>query len=128
MMRAKLILADAATPHPDGTISMLRAGINHVASDKLPVVLKASLVVRIECEPDDTGQHIVELLCVDSDGQQIMPPHKSQIDVAEGASVHNIIMGLQVKFEQPGPYSFIVRVDDQDRDSWAVVVVHKKRD
>ena len=46
-MKAKLILAEAATAHPDGTVSILRAGINKVVGSKPPFNLQATLIVSM---------------------------------------------------------------------------------
>lgn len=41
-MRAVITLAEAATRHPDGTVSVLRAGINRVSGAHAPFILHAA--------------------------------------------------------------------------------------
>src|SRR4051812_1524618 len=72
-MKAKMLLAEAATGHPDGTISMLRAGINQVWVQQPPFGLHASLVSRIEAELGDAGTHQFDLRCMNDDGAEVMP-------------------------------------------------------
>ena len=115
-MKAKLILAAAATGHPDGTISMLRAGITHVWGDKPPIPLQATLVVRIESELSDMGNHDFDIKCMDEDGQQALPPVKGQFAVPQGGGVNNLILGLAVAFQKHGRYVFFVRVDNVELD------------
>ena len=121
-MKAKLILAAAATGHPDGTISMLRAGITHVWGDKPPIPLKATLVVRIESELSDMGNHDFDIKCMDEDGQQALPPLKGKFAVPQGGGVNNLILGLAVAFQKHGRYVFFVRVDNVELDSWTIAV------
>ena len=80
-MKARLLLAEAATAHPDGTISMLRAGITNVWGDKPPVQLQASLVTRIESDPGDVGKHAVEIFLIDADGKEVMPKLSGEFEV-----------------------------------------------
>jgi len=72
-VKVTLLLGEAATAHPDGTVSILRAGINRVWGPKLPVPLIASLVVKIDAEPVESGSHLVDIRIIDTDGKDIAP-------------------------------------------------------
>jgi len=73
-MKAKLLLADAAVNHPDGTFSQLRGGIEriYVAPNK-PPFLKAALIARIEATVGEKGKHSFRLVCIDEDGSSVLP-------------------------------------------------------
>jgi hypothetical protein len=119
-MNARLLLAEAATSHPDGTISMLRAGITNVWGEKPPVNLQASLVTRIEAGLADAGTHQVEILCIDDDGKEVMPKLSGQFQVARGGGHNNIILNFGVAFPAFGNYTFVVRIDNEQYDTWTL--------
>ncbi len=125
-MKVKTILAEAATSHPDGTMSMLRAGITHVwAGDSGPYQLQAAFVVRIEAEMTDAGNHEFDLKCMDEDGRGVLPTLGGQFTVGHGGGVNNLILGMSVAFPKLGRYVFVVRVDNVERDTWTVTVARK---
>lgn len=119
-MKARLLLAEAATAHPDGTISMLRAGITNVWGDKPPVALQASLVTRIEADPGDVGKHAVEIFLIDADGKEVMPKLSGEFEVARGGGHNNIILNFQVQFPSLGLFQFVIRVDNVQYDVWTL--------
>jgi hypothetical protein len=119
-VKARLLLAEAATAHPDGTISMLRAGITNVWGDKPPVPLQASLVTRIEADPGDYGKHAVEIFLIDADGKEVMPKLSGEFEVARGGGHNNIILNFQVQFPALGLFQFVVRVDNVQYDVWTL--------
>ena len=119
-MKARLLLAEAATSHPDGTISMLRAGITNVWGDKPPVNLQASLVTRIEAEMGDVGNHQIEIMCLDEDGKEIMPKLEGQFQVARGGGHNNILLNFGFGFPSFGVFVFVVRIDNVQYDSWSI--------
>jgi hypothetical protein len=119
-VKARLLLAEAATAHPDGTISMLRAGITHVWGEKAPVPLQASLVTRIEADPGDVGKHAVEIFLIDADGKEVMPKLSGEFEVARGGGHNNIILNFQVQFPALGMFQFVIRVDNVQYDVWSL--------
>lgn len=119
-MKARLLLAEAATAHPDGTISMLRAGITNVWGDKPPVQLQASLVTRIEADPGDVGKHQVEIFLIDADGKEVMPKLSGEFEVARGGGHNNIILNFQVQFPKLGLFEFVIRIDNVQYDTWTL--------
>ena len=119
-MKARLLLAEAATAHPDGTISMLRAGITNVWGEKAPVPLQASLVTRIEADPGDVGKHAVEIFLIDADGKEVMPKLSGEFEVARGGGHNNIILNFQVQFPALGMFQFVIRVDNVQYDVWSL--------
>jgi mRNA interferase RelE/StbE len=70
-LKAKLLVGEAATGHPDGTLSILRAGITHVWGDSPPVPFQGALVARIEAEDGlqekqkDRIDRAMQILCAD---------------------------------------------------------------
>ena len=119
-MKARLLLAESATTHPDGTISMLRAGITNVWGEKPPVNLQASLVTRIEADLGDVGNHQIEIMCMDEDGKEVMPKLDGQFQVARGGGHNNILLNFGFGFPAFGLYTFVVRVDGMQYDTWTL--------
>lgn len=125
-MKAKITLAEAATGHPDGTISMLRAGIDRVAGSKPPFSLQASLVIRIETEITDQGPHQVQVRCLDEDGKQALPPLIGNFAAAQSGGTTNLILGISTAFQKPGRFIFYVTVDNVELDHWAMLVIQRE--
>ena len=121
-MKAKMLLAEAATGHPDGTISMLRAGITHVWAHAQPFGLQASLVSRIEAEMGDAGAHNFDLRCMNDDGGEVMPKMQGQFTAPQGGGANNLILNFSTAFPKPGRYTFVLRVDNVQLDACSVHV------
>jgi hypothetical protein len=121
-VKARLLLAEASTTHPDGTISMLRAGITNVWGETPPVNLQASLVTRIEAEMGDVGQHEIEIMCMDEDGKEVMPKLNGQFAVGRGGGHNNILLNFGFAFPRFGLFTFVVRIDHVQYDTWSLRV------
>jgi hypothetical protein len=120
LLKATLLLAEAATAHPDGTISMLRAGITNVWGEKPPVNLQASLVSRILAELGDSGDHQFDLRCMDEDGKEIMPRLHGTFQVPAGGGHSNLILNFGIGFTRHGRHMFVLRIDNVQYDTWTV--------
>lgn len=121
-MKGRLILAEAATAHNDGTISMLRAGINSVKAAKLPIILKGALVASIFAEASERGTHNFELSCLDEDGGDRMPTIKGSFEVPQTGGNNNLIIAFSKKLEGWGAYQFNLLIDRQEQDSFTLMV------
>ena len=60
-MNGRIILADHASAHPDGTFSLLRAGIDRLTVNDKPYSFTGALVARITSELSDEGNHNFEI-------------------------------------------------------------------
>ena len=121
-MKSDITLAESATTHPDGTLSMLRAGIANVQGRKPPFTLNAALVVRITGDESDKGEHRTEIKGVNESGAEFMPAIKGQFSVPPGGGTSGIILNFQAAFEQPGRYTFKLAVDEVEIDSLTITV------
>jgi hypothetical protein len=121
-VKAKMLVAEAATLHPDGTMSILRAGITHLWAVAPPFALQGALVVRIDADGADKGPHRFDIRCMNEDGGDVMPSINGQFDVPQGGAGNNLILGFNLAFPNPGTFVFVVRVDDVQRDSWNLLV------
>ena len=121
-MRAQLTLAEAAASHPDGTMSILRAGFDRVFGDRAPYPLNAALVIRIKSEMGDVGKHRFDIKGLDQDGASILPALEGEFEVAKGGGTSAFILGMHVVFEKAGTYVFVLRVDNVQLDDWTVHV------
>ncbi len=125
-MRAKIALAEAATLHPDGTVSILRAFITNIRGSAPPYPFKGCLVVRIVGELNEIGKHDFELRCMDEDGGDVLPPLKGQFEVPKGGGVVGLILELRVAFKKTGRFMFSLRVDNVEADTYSVSVLDKQ--
>jgi hypothetical protein len=120
-LKGRLILAEHATAHQDGTLSILRSGIN-AAWGKLPVPFQGALATRIEGDLGDSGSHRFDLRCMNSDGADVMPKLQGGFEVPKGGGVMNFVLSISMQFPGYGSYTFVLRVDDVQLDSWSISV------
>ncbi len=64
------LLCDAALTHPDGKVSMLGAGIDHLWGEELPIRTLLTLVFRIVWDDSELGEPSVISIRVERDGGQ----------------------------------------------------------
>lgn len=117
-MTGSIILAEAATNHPDGTTSMLRAGIDNVRAERTPALFRGALVARIEGEAGERGRHDFEINCIDEDGNDQLPPIKGQFDLPNSGGKNTLVLALQTKLERFGLYQFNLVLDKALVSSW----------
>lgn len=122
LMNGRLILAEHATAHPDGTISMLRAGINQIHGPALPVPFQGTLVVRVVADIADQGEHVVDLRCMNQDGKLALPVVQGGIAIPAGGGAVNLLFGLQVAFQEKGKLIWYLRVDQHVVDELPIMI------
>lgn len=115
-----MILADAATAHPDGTVSMLRAWINQVFGPKPPFLLRAALAVRIEGSEQDHGQHRFAISCLAEDGSAVLPTVEGDFEFPKEGGATSFVVGLQAPFQSTGLFRFSLRVDGVELQDWPI--------
>ncbi len=117
-----MIVAEAATAHPDGTISILRAWINQLSGQAPPFVLRGALAIRIEGEIGDSGTHKFDLRCLNEDGRDVIPKLEGSFEVPQGGGVSAFVLNLQAPFQNAGKYLFVLRVDQVQLSEWPMTV------
>ena len=111
--------------HPDGTVSVLRAGITRILSAELPVPFKGTLVAFFRPDLGDLkGTHSFDLRCVDQDGNDQVPTVKGSFasQPSGGDGVSAVALEMQAGFKKYGKYLFVIRVDNHIEDEWAFIV------
>ncbi len=121
-MEGWIILAEAATFHPDGTTSMLRAGINQARAASTPVPFRAAIVARIEGSAAERGPHDLEINCIDEDGKDRLPTIKAQFQFPPAGGYHVLVLALQTRLDNFGIYVFNLLVDRVLLGSWKLRV------
>lgn len=121
-MKGQLTLAEAAAAHPDGTMSILRAGIDRVMGERAPFALNAALVIRIQSEMGDAGKHRFDIKGLDQDGSEILPKLEGEFEVPQKGGSSAFILGMHVVFQKAGTYLFVLRVDNVQMDDWRIHV------
>ncbi len=117
-MNGSIILAEAATNHPDGTTSMLRAGIDTVRAARTPILFRGALVARIEGEAGERGRHDFEINCIDEDGNDQLPAIKGQFDIPNAGGKNTLVLALQTKLGRFGLFQFNLVLDRTQVSSW----------
>jgi hypothetical protein len=115
-VKAKLLLADSAASHPDGTISLLRMGITHAWGDALPVTYQGVLVIRIEATMVDEGEHDLQVRMMTFDGKEFAPRLQGKFTVPKGGGNVNVLLRFGIGFPKYETYTFAAVVDRTEQD------------
>lgn len=116
------MLAEAATAHPDGTVSMLRAGITRVQTSQMPMPLRLSLVASIAAEPSERGKHTLEMNCIDEDGNDRLPAISLQFETPPTGGTNHLIIAINKKLSEFGVYQFNLVIDREQKASCTLQV------
>jgi len=124
-----ILLCGAATPHPDGTFSLLRGGIDVWGVPSFPAPVQFGLIVIFELSSTEVGgTHCVELDVIDEDGKKIVPQAKIPFTIPARANTtrykFNLVIGNSViQIPKTGTYSVHVGVDGRDLSSTEFQIV-----
>jgi len=125
-----MLLCGAATPHPDGTFSLLRGGIDTWGVASFPAQVQFGLVVILELVSTEVGMaHLLELDVIDADGNRVVPQTKIPFSMPVRANTtrykFNLVIGNGViQIIKIGTYSVQVGVDGHNLSSTEFQVVH----
>ncbi len=122
-MDAFILLADAASQHPDGTFSVLRAGVDRVFSTAEPLGFRGALIARVKATRNEAGEHGFSLRCTDLDGHAVMPPIEGRFLVPPGGGGLQFIVNLGLQLPRFGQYAFVLFLDGREQDSWTLTAV-----
>ena len=118
-MKAVLVLADAASGHPDGTFSLLRGGITQVnILPNRPVTFKGALVARVEGTRGEAGKHEFRIVCVTEDGGEVAPPITGEFEIPSQGGAVNVVLDMQLALPKLGNYEFSIMIDKHQKDTW----------
>jgi hypothetical protein len=118
-MEVKIILADAATVHPDGTFSLLRGGIqNTTVAEGQPLIFRGAMMLRIEATPMDIGQHEFAIKVINADGKDIAPNLSGGFEITQQGRVANLAVSFNFVFPAVGDYEFAVDIDGEPMGAW----------
>jgi hypothetical protein len=122
-----MILAEAASAHPDNTYSMLRGGIDRYSRQQgqPPIVNSGAIIVRINGDRNEVGQHVMTVVLQNEQGQT-QPPAFPQINftVAPGGGTYIAVLNLTgLPLPPTGIYFFRVLVDGNEVTSWRLEVL-----
>ena len=117
-----IFLCDSASPHPDGTFSLLRGGIDNWNVQSFPTQISFSFVVILELLSTEVGRmHIAELDIIDADGNRVLPQGKIPFSIPVKINVTrykwNLVGSLIVPIPKAGKYSLQVGVDGHNLSS-----------
>ena len=124
-----ILLCDSATPHPDGTFSVLRGGIDNWNVQSFPTQIRISFVVILELLSTEVGKtHVAELDIIDADGNRVVSQAKIPFSIPIKLNVTrykwNLVGGnMVVPITKTGRYSLQIGVDGHNLSSAEFQVV-----
>lgn len=119
-MKATVFLAEAAVGHPDGTFSMLRAGVGRVAGEKWPLSFRGFLVACITLEPSERGKLGFSFEGRDPSGQPWGPRVLGEMDLEEATSAV-VPIRANLQFPSEGNYSVTFSIGGNAMDVLTIV-------
>ena len=119
-MDAVLLLADAASQHPDGTFSVLRAGVDRVFGPTEPVQFRGALIARVKATLNEAGEHGFSLRCTDFDGAAVMPAIEGRFVSPPHGGGMQFIVNCALQLPRYGKYQFSLSIDGEEQDSWTL--------
>jgi hypothetical protein len=86
-----------------------------------------ALAARIRFTAEEAGRHALNLLIVDMDGRNIVPPLTGELNVArpragDTVTVNFVITIGQLRFQKPGRYSIDFLIDNTRQRSLPLLV------
>jgi len=124
-----IVLCSSATPHPDGTFSLLRGGVDTWGVQHFPSQVQFGLVVILELSSTEAGiTHTLELDVIDADGNRIIPQTKIPFSIPVRVNItrykFNLVIGNGVvQIAKTGTYSVQVGVDGRNLSSTEFQIV-----
>jgi hypothetical protein len=111
-----ILLCDSAVPHPDGTFSLLRGGIDNWNVQSFPTQIRLSFVIIIELLSTEVGRtRTAELDIIDADGNRILPQARIQFSIPIQVNTtrykFNLVGGLGIQIPRAGRFSLEIAVD-----------------
>ena len=117
-MRAKMLMAEAASMHEDRTASIHRAGISEAIVPSVPILFKGSLYIRFEFEHEETRHHEIVITGQTDQGENLFPPHRYVHEAKADETAHAYLLTIVVAFKALGQCSFAVAVNGEELDRW----------
>ena len=124
-----ILLCSAATPHPDGTFSLLRGGVDTWSVASFPTQVQFGLVVILELMSTEVGvAPLLELDVIDADGNRVIPQTKIPFSIPVRVNItryrFNLVIGNGViQIPKIGRYSVQVGVDGRNLSSTEFQIV-----
>lgn len=105
-------LCDAANISKNNLFNVLSGGIENFTFRQLPQTRPVSLLIRIEyTSVEESGDHIVEIRLIDSDGKDRMSPARLKVNFPKSGRFFNLMAPLIPRFDEYGPHGVEISVD-----------------
>ena len=126
-MRTLMLIAEAATIHPDQTFSLLKGGINRfTVPASAACAIRCVVLTRMVAEPTERNvRHMFELHCITEDGKRVS---KMSGNFSFGAEqkIHNLLVETVLNLPGPGNYAFALTINNEERERWPFEVLQAK--
>lgn len=117
-MRGFLMFADAAVVHPDGSVTVVRGGLNRVICPQPPtgpIQFPGALWAYLLCDAAEAGHPIpATLSCASLDGTLVMPTLNIAANMPAQAGTSNLCVRADFAFPAVGTYEFRLLIADLD--------------
>lgn len=124
---ATMIFSEHVSPNQDGTVTILRAGINNVWRDTLPVPLQGALLVRIIADQADDGEHLLEIKLLDAQDKDAGLSASGRLGVRGHGGAIMLSLLCDVLLPAYGKYRFVTYLDGTRQTcDWEVTVSEKR--
>jgi hypothetical protein len=118
-MKAVILMADAASAHPDGTFSLLRGGVTEVNIPRgQPILFRGAFVLRVTGTGAEEGSHRLRIRILSEDGQPVAPDMDGEFVIPRGGGATQVVANFAIVFPRHGRYTFAVTVDGSERETW----------
>ncbi len=126
-MKVHIFAAEHVTFHQDNTFTAVRAGVERFrAPEEESIPVSGHLVVMIQSDPHETGEHSFSLSVINRGGSRIAPDVDGEFTVPEGGGRAKFTIPFQFEIEQPGTYEFGFTINGEMKSRWKFQVENKK--
>ena len=120
-MNGFIYLSDCARQHPDGTVSLLRGGIDRIHTPRnQPINFHGSFVARMAGSLGEAGMHDFKLRLLMEDGQTVVPDITGRFEIPQGGGAATAVVDFALILPSYGRYSLVLIVDNHELDTWEV--------
>lgn len=121
-MRAIFFVAESATTHADGTTSVLRAWIDQITTNGVPVNFSCAIVARIKPEDSEVGQHGFTIQARQPSGALALElSGEFRVDVVGKAA--SVAAAVEFLLTESGQTDLVLAVDGVDIERWPLQVI-----
>lgn len=111
-LQAFVLCSKLETDETTGLVNIMGGGIGSVSPKKYPAPFGLTMFAQVGLDPIDSPNPPIVVRIIDSDGEDIMTPHKTTLVTLEGVNSGNFSCKPEGCFlQEPGDYRLELWVD-----------------